>query len=211
MGKIDSYENEILKWETGQSNSLGTAQTPWLGLFTTLPGEDGTGGTETTVVSRANSSTKWAAPSAGSVATNADVSLGTASGDSSGYIKGIGIFDASTAGNLRRVIRCWGARKTASAATSDTITSTSHGFADGTRVLWEAPAGVSVPGGLAENTTYYVRDSVTNTLKLAATLGGSAIDITTDGVGYLRQDKSKPIFSGDPVSILSGELTITED
>lgn len=41
----------------------------------------------------------------------------------------------------------------------------------------------TLPAPLAADTTYYVRDRGVSTFKLAATLGGAAIDITTDGTG----------------------------
>lgn len=71
--KNDYYELEILKWATGQTNDLGTAPTPYLALYTTAPTDAG-GGVEVTGGSyaRHDSSGKWAAPSAGAVANNAE-------------------------------------------------------------------------------------------------------------------------------------------
>lgn len=44
-------------------------------------------------------------------------------------------------------------------------------------------SGGALPAGLATNTTYYVRDVSGNTFKLAATAGGTAIDVTDAGTG----------------------------
>lgn len=68
------------------------------------------------------------------------------------------------------------------AADDDVLTATAHGYADGTAVvaLWLAGADP-----LVEATVYYVRDSATDTLKLSATAGGDAIDLTTDGSGMV--------------------------
>lgn len=61
-------------------------------------------------------------------------------------------------------------------ASTDVITSNGHGWADGTVV----GVASSTAGGLP-NGVYYVRDSATNTFKLAKTSGGTAVDITADG------------------------------
>jgi len=58
---------------------------------------------------------------------------------------------------------------------TDTIYSTSHGYADGTKIVFiDSP-----PGGLTEGTVYYTRDGATDSFKVAATLGGAAIDLTS--------------------------------
>ncbi len=61
-------------------------------------------------------------------------------------------------------------------ASNDTVYSASHGYADGQKVVFFQ--GVP-PAGLTEGTIYYVRDSATDTFKVAATLGGAAIDLTS--------------------------------
>jgi len=61
-------------------------------------------------------------------------------------------------------------------ATTNVISKTSHGLADGDTIQFLALAGGA---GLSVGVTYYVRDSTTNTFKLAATSGGTAIDFTT--------------------------------
>lgn len=66
---------------------------------------------------------------------------------------------------------------------TDTFTSNSHGLADATPVKFHAET--SLPTGLQANRTYYVRDSATNTFKVAVTVGGSAVDVTAAGSGTL--------------------------
>ncbi len=68
--------------------------------------------------------------------------------------------------------------------TADTLESKYHGLSDGFPV--RVATSDTLPGGLAVATTYYVRDVTTHTFKLAATLGGSAIDIADVGVGVHR-------------------------
>ena len=74
---------------------------------------------------------------------------------------------------------------TFTAAADDTITVGEAFFADTDRVRLgiSAEDDAAIPTGLAINTDYYVRDVSGSTLKLAATSGGTAIDITAVGTG----------------------------
>jgi hypothetical protein len=69
-------------------------------------------------------------------------------------------------------------------ATTDVFTITGHGYSDGDPLLVIA---TTVGAPIAAGTVYYVRDSTTNTFKLAATVGGSAINITSDGSGTVQK------------------------
>ena len=102
MSKSDYLEVEVLKWCTGQSNALGTAPTPYIGLYTANPTDAG-GGTEVSGGSyaRVSSAGKWGVPSAGSVSNNAEIAFTTASANW-GTVTGFGLFDASGGGNLLR-------------------------------------------------------------------------------------------------------------
>ena len=65
-------------------------------------------------------------------------------------------------------------------ASTNVITFTAHGYVDGQEVTYNAGGG-TVMAGLADGTAYFVRDKADDTFKLAATAGGSAIDITGTG------------------------------
>lgn len=67
--------------------------------------------------------------------------------------------------------------------TTDLLTAAAHGLANGDIVLIDG-AG-TLPGGLTTNTRYFVINSTTDTFKLSLTLGGTAIDLTTDGTGAM--------------------------
>lgn len=106
--KSDAFEIDILKAVTAQTTTIlsTTAFTNvYVGLFTANP-TDSTAGTEVSGGSyaRVQSKTKWAAPSAGSVSTNADLVWPTATADW-GTVTGFAIFDALTGGNMTY----WGA------------------------------------------------------------------------------------------------------
>lgn len=66
---------------------------------------------------------------------------------------------------------------------ADTLTKSSHGLYDGTQV--EISSTGSVPSGLSTSTTYYVISATTDTIQLAATYGGAAIDLTDAGSGTI--------------------------
>lgn len=67
----------------------------------------------------------------------------------------------------------------------DTITLDQHGFATGDPLQFRADAGGSLPAPLAEETIYYAIRVTDNVLKVSATSGGLAIDLTTSGAGVL--------------------------
>jgi hypothetical protein len=68
---------------------------------------------------------------------------------------------------------------------TDTLESPAHGFVNGDTVVVWAPSGG--PAGLSVGTVYFVVSAGTDTLKLSATLGGSAIDVTAIGSGFLQK------------------------
>lgn len=88
---------------------------------------------------------------------------------------GYGTGDPSSAGYNQ-----FGQTFTADAGT-DVCTCTGHTLQDG-QVVTVSSQG-TLPTGLSAATNYWVRDRTANTFKLAATRGGSAIDITGAGSG----------------------------
>lgn len=66
---------------------------------------------------------------------------------------------------------------------NDQMFSVAHGMSDGDRVMLFNVFSESLPTGLAEGTIYYVVSSATNTFKVSASSGGSAVDITGVGGG----------------------------
>jgi len=65
----------------------------------------------------------------------------------------------------------------------DTITITAHGFSDGDEVKYVIPASPATAlGGLTGSANYFVVNSTANTLQLAATSGGAAIDLTRNAL-----------------------------
>ena len=87
-------------------------------------------------------------------------------------------FRQSVSPRNRLVWRRW--TMTAVAAT-DICTVASRTFQNGDRI--RVASSATLPGGLAANTNYFVRDVSGQTFKLAKTLGGDPLDITSAGSG----------------------------
>jgi len=64
----------------------------------------------------------------------------------------------------------------------DTVTLANHGFNNGDIVSFEY---ISLTTGISIDTNYYVVNRTINNFKLATSLGGSALPLTTNGVGRL--------------------------
>lgn len=125
-----------------------------------------------------------------------------------GAVNEIILADASTAGNNWLAGPLADLPVLALGATDDTLTSTSHGLTDGQAVRVAAPAGCSLPTGISANTTYYVRDATTHTFKLAATAGGTAIDMTAVGAAWVSLWYGKTISATDVFTVPANALKI---
>jgi hypothetical protein len=70
-------------------------------------------------------------------------------------------------------------------ASSNLVSMTSHGFLNGDRVRFKT---INSTTGIVVNTFYYVINSETDTFNLSLVLGGTAIDLTTDGTGTIDRN-----------------------
>lgn len=214
-GKSDYLELKLLDHVLGGADYTRPA-TVYVAVYTTKPSDAG-GGTEVTGgayarVTFTNNGTNWPAASAGQKSNGVAITFATATAPW-GKCVAFGIFDAASSGNLLYWGELLGTQQVFTADSStDFITCTAHGYSDGQLVEVESDGG-TVPGGLADDTEYYVRDSTANTFKLTATPGGSAIDLTTNGTGKLLVALSykKTVSQGDTLSFAIGQLKINED
>lgn len=106
MSAATNYLEEQLGTHILRTSSFTKPSTIYVALFTTLPGEDGTGGVEVSGTGYARiqhgpSDATWAAPTGGNGAfSNAgSIQFGSPSANW-GTIVGFGIFDAVSSGNL---------------------------------------------------------------------------------------------------------------
>lgn len=92
---------------------------------------------------------------------------------------------ASTMNTVTVTFRC-GIATPFTAATSDLLTATGHPLIDTDviQLYHSGPEGAALPAGLSTFTDYYARDvTAAVSLKLSATSGGSAVDVTGPGTG----------------------------
>jgi hypothetical protein len=95
--------------------------------------------------------------------------------------------------------------------TTETITSTEHGFSNGDVLLYYSNGGTAL-GGLTNNTTYFVVNSTINTFQLSLTSGGAAINLTGTGNSNQTFVKIDSTFYIPNHGFVTGqEVIFTED
>ena len=77
------------------------------------------------------------------------------------------------------------ARVVEGSASGDYLVCEGHGLEEDAPVTFRAEAGGAVPIGLAEGTTYYAKIVSGSRFQVAATAGGAAINLTTDGSNFV--------------------------
>jgi hypothetical protein len=202
MGLVTAQKNVML--------DAVTPNLPYASLHSASTG--GTGANELTGGSPAyaRKAITWGAASAGSVANTAQLVFDIPAGTSVAFV---GFWSASSAGTFRGDFAASspadedGAVATAAAST-DVFTAPGHTFDDGDQVVVVDTGNSALPAGVAENTTYYVRDSSGATFKLAATLGGAAIDITADGACFVFSQTVEAFGGQGTYTVAIGDLVV---
>jgi hypothetical protein len=82
--------------------------------------------------------------------------------------------------------------------TTDVLTSGGTAPPDGTEIVLYldriAYSSSTMPGGLSQNVKYYTRDGSGSTFKVATTLGGTAVNITSAGTGTMWYSLYSPVW-----------------
>lgn len=216
-GKSDYLEAAQLNGRYG-GPAFALPATIHVALFSAGPNDAGTG-TELTGggyarVGVTNNTTNW--PAGNPKSNGVAISFPQATAD---WVRAFNFatYDAATAGNLLDYGPLMSAIKLGSLdatdVTNNTITSIAHGLTNGTVVRVLSFAGGALPGGLAEDTRYFVVGATADTFQLSATSGGVAIDITSAGSGFVEfgTDQSIVVTSGGTASFAVGQLQILED
>ena len=129
----------------------------------------------------------WGPAAAGAKATSSAALFNVPGG---AFVRFIGFWDAPTGGNFLGMTPNGGGLVQAFVvpdASNDTLECVAHGLVnDETVVVWAVP-GDPLPVPLVEGTVYYVVAATTDDLKLSATLGGAAIDVSAIGAGELQK------------------------
>lgn len=68
---------------------------------------------------------------------------------------------------------------------TEILTLEQHGLDNDEAIVFRAQAGGSLPTGLVEGTTYYAIRLTDSTFRVAATQGGSAVNLSTSGARFL--------------------------
>lgn len=208
MSKTSTAANVILNYHTGRATP--SAITPYLGYLTAVETPTEPSGSNYGRVALSSSNFGTAAASS-SITNTATINSNVASG-SWGDIIGVGIYDASSAGNvLRKSYLTSGAYFTFTGlASTDVITAPGHTFANDYRVVFLAQTGTSLPTGITQGTLYYVIGAATDTFQISTSSGGSAVNITANGGGRVVRVIPQTIGSGSLLSFPVGTLTLTE-
>jgi hypothetical protein len=185
----DAEENRLL--------DLSLVDGDKLALMSAL-GSDAAAGTEVTGGSYTRQTIDWAAAASGAKSTAASISF---TGMPTVEVLGWSVWDST--GATRRWYGVFAQVIASATASTDTLTATAHGKADGDKVVFQTGYA---PTGLSAGTVYFVRDSTANTFKVAATAGGAALDITGD-TATVVVGKVLSVTSGGSVNIASGQVT----
>ena len=100
----------------------------------------------------------------------------------------IGFWDALTSGNFHEMVPAGNATAYTFAAPSstDTLLAPGSAYATNQPVCVFPTAGSVLPSGLTAGTIYYAVSVSGDSFELSATSGGSAINLTADGSGYVQ-------------------------
>lgn len=92
--------------------------------------------------------------------------------------------------------------------TGDTFVSVAHGLANDDRVIVYDVFGEALPTGVSEGTVYWVVSATTDSFKLAATQGGTAINLTTGGEGYWQRIIPEVFGAQGQITVAAGALVL---
>lgn len=123
-----------------------------------------------------------------------------------------GVYTASTAGTLRGIGFLDADPPIVGTAhtTGELITAPAHGLETDQRVFVLAAPGAVLPGGLSENTAYFVLAAglTTDEFALSTTSGGAAVDITTKGAALFMPYKAVTIATNATPEFAIGALVV---
>ena len=192
----------------------------FLAVFTTLPDDLDAGGVEVSGGGYSryvipNDDTYWPDATGSSFAqkSNGQVFTFPAATTAWGDTKGWGLYDNISSGNLLFFGEALGAGQSFFVDTgTNIITASGHGFIDNNSIRIRNADGI-LPEGLLDATKYYVISATTNTFQVSASLGGSEVDITSNGYGTntAHLEYFKTIDQSDVLSYPSGGINIIEN
>jgi len=176
----------------------GLTTTPHMSLHTAFPpsgANEVTGGSPAYARQPFTFSSAASGAKSASAAETFDVPAGTT-------VRAVATYDALTSGTQKAWSPAGASARRAfsvdsAGVTNNDIFSPAHGLAAGNSVLFWPTVGASLPTGLSEDTEYFVIATglATDSFRVSATLGGSAVDITAIGDGDV-QKFTPEVFAG---------------
>jgi hypothetical protein len=215
-GFTDRVAQGILAHIVGKT-SIFSLPTAYVGLFTAVGTDAGTGFTEPSgggYARVATAAADWntATGSAPSSISNANpINFPTATANW-GTIIGFGLYDAASAGNLL----AWdffGAFSwqpaTVSAASPAVLTAHAHGYSAADFIEWSVELGGTTPTFSQSNFTGPLTVVSPSTDTFTVTNGATAVNTSTTGNGMIRKLTSQAINSGVQASFPASSFSIT--
>ena len=122
----------------------------------------------------------------------------------------IGFWDALSGGNFSGMLPNGGAAPyTFSApAATDILLAPNSAYTANQQVVVVPTGGSTLPSGLVTGTIYYVSAPTTDSFKLSATNGGSAINLTTDGSGIVQAITPEAFGGAGTFAVNSGSWNL---
>lgn len=213
-----TYLNDRLLNHIYRATASTAPATVYAGLLTAVTDAKAGTVTEASYAGYARKAVSFAAPGAGGggrqISNSAQVLFDAKTDAGTVSVIAVGVYDASTAGNLLDIIFLDG-DDVIVAIGNDTSTeflrSPAHGLVNDDRVrLMAFPGAPTLPAGLSENTTYWVVSAATDEFKLSTTQGGAAVNITAQGRVLVMPLTPKDISQNDQASFAAGQLKLAE-
>jgi hypothetical protein len=122
----------------------------------------------------------------------------------------IGFWDASTSGNFSGMLPNGGASPYAFAApaSTDILLAPNSAYSANQQVVVFPTGGAALPTGLTAGVIYYVSAPSSDSFKLAATSGGTAINLTADGSGIVQAITPEAFGSSGTFAVNSGSWNL---
>jgi hypothetical protein len=159
---------------SGRNQLLDATDVAYMSLHTDYPGTTQANEVAGGSPAYARKAITFASASGGSKASSNSQVFDVPAGTS---VKWIGYSTASTSGSGRAVAPNGAVPKEFVVdATNDKILLPAHGYSNTNQIVFY---GGTAPGGLTAGTIYFVVSATTDDFKVAATSGGSAIDLTS--------------------------------
>lgn len=168
------------------------------------------GTTEATGVTR--QAITWSAAASRAKSNSGALTIPVGAGNN---VCGVGLYDASTAGNLLGIApignaaQIWGVANVV-AATNVFTDLEGQTLAADDRVTFVAVEDLAVPTGITAGTIYFVlAGSLTSTtFTVSATSGGAALDVTADGSVFWMRTVIQPFVVSGNLTVASGQLSV---